>query len=417
MTENYSKNAADKEPIEAHVLASIRVLNRLEVVVETLRAALNKLAILAPVWVRSVALPEWQIRYSIRAEQNRLPLGEKARAEYGEKIGRDGVHLLELIESEQPSLLHLEIIETLRRVWEVHYSRDADGAICWRKNSQLPKAATVTESPYDTDARHSNKRGLTWTGYKVHLTETCDDGLPRLITDVQTTVATVQDVTCTAMIEESLNRKNLLPSRHLVDAGYVDAKLLVASRRQYNIELFGPARSNVSWQARSGGFDAAMFKIDWNRRTVVCPAGKSSGYWHEYQTKERYARQVTKVRFKRADCRDCLSRTKCVSSKTGAARQLLLPTGEFHQALEKTRILFSSLAGRDQYRQRAGIEGALSQAVRRGTLRRSRYRGLAKTHFQTTITAAGINVLRTINFLTDQPIAKTRISRFARLMN
>src|SRR5215204_480780 len=98
-----------------HVLASIRVMNRLETVVETMRAVLNELAILAPDWLRSAALPEWQMRYSARAEQSRLPLREKQRAEYGEKIGRDGVHLLKLIETEQPQLLDLEIVETLRK--------------------------------------------------------------------------------------------------------------------------------------------------------------------------------------------------------------------------------------------------------------------------------------------------------------
>jgi transposase len=41
-----------------HVLAAIRVLNRLELVGETLRAALNELAAVAPDWLRGVA-PEW----------------------------------------------------------------------------------------------------------------------------------------------------------------------------------------------------------------------------------------------------------------------------------------------------------------------------------------------------------------------
>jgi len=259
-----------------HVLSSIRVMNRLEVVTETMRAALNQLAVITPDWLKSVALSEWQTRYSIRAEQGHFPSREKARIDYGETVGRDGTYLLELIESEQPQSAHLQIIETLRKVWEVHYSRYEDGELFWRADSQLPKAAAVIESPYDTEVRHSNKRGLTWTGYKVHLTATCDDALPCLITNVHTTVATVQDVACTALIEKNLEQKNHLPSRHLVDAGYVDAKLLIASRRNYDIELFGPPRSNVSSQARTGGVDAAMFEIDWENQTAVCPEGKRS---------------------------------------------------------------------------------------------------------------------------------------------
>ncbi len=42
-----------------HVLAAIRVLNRLELVAETLRAALNELATVDPEWVRNLAPLEW----------------------------------------------------------------------------------------------------------------------------------------------------------------------------------------------------------------------------------------------------------------------------------------------------------------------------------------------------------------------
>jgi len=48
-----------------HVSASIRMMNRLETVVETMRAVLNELAILAPDRLKSVALPEWQTRRRI----------------------------------------------------------------------------------------------------------------------------------------------------------------------------------------------------------------------------------------------------------------------------------------------------------------------------------------------------------------
>jgi transposase len=104
-----------------------------------------------------------------------------------------------------------------------------------------------------------------------------------------------------------------------------------------------------------------------------------------------------------------------VRSKNGAARQLLLPAKELYEALEKTRTLLASESGWLEHKHRAGIEGTLSQGIRRGTMRRSRYAGLAKTHLQEVATATGINILRTINFLNQMPIAKTRVSRFARL--
>lgn len=398
-----------------HVLAAIRVMNRLERVLETMRAALNQLACQAPEWLVEVSSPDWFERYSHRAEQSRLPKQLKEREALAAEVGRDGFELLNLLEQQQPALLKLEKLETLSQVWQQHYTRDEAGEVRWRTGKELTQAEAEIESPYDVQARYSRKDATEWTGYKVHLSETCDENLPHLITNVHTTAATTQDVACTDEIQAALHRKQLNPSQHLVDAGYIDAELLVESRQKYGIELFGPARGNPSWQAREGGFDAAQFRIDWDRQQAHCPAGKQSVYWYEHEPKERYRRSVIKVRFRRQDCLTCEQRAKCVRSQTGAARQLIVPTKALHEALEKTRKLLSSKEGKRQYQRRAGIEGTLSQGVRRGSLRRSRYIGLAKTHLQEVATAAGINILRTVTFLNQKPIAKTRISRFARL--
>lgn len=49
-----------------HVLAAIRSLNRLEFVIETLRAALNALAAATPDWLSAHADPAWFDRYATR---------------------------------------------------------------------------------------------------------------------------------------------------------------------------------------------------------------------------------------------------------------------------------------------------------------------------------------------------------------
>jgi transposase len=279
----------------------------------------------------------------------------------------------------------------------------------------MTKAATAIESPYDTEARYSSKRDIIWTGYKVHLSETCDEDSPRLITNVYTTPATTQDVACTEQIQASLAKKNISPSRHFVDAGYIDSELLVESLEKYDIELFGPTRYNPSWQTREGGYDLSKFLIAWQSKQAICPEGKQSVYWYAHRTKEHYSRDVVKIRFDWRDCAHCQSRDKCVRNKSGGARQILIPAQKLSQALSKTRKMVSSEEGKQEYKKRAGVEGTLSQGVRRGTIRRTRYRGLEKTHLQEVATATGINILRTVNFLKQKPIAKTRVSRFARL--
>ena len=51
-----------------HVLAAVRMLNRLERVGETMRAALNELAVVAPAWLQARVPVEWYERYARRVE-------------------------------------------------------------------------------------------------------------------------------------------------------------------------------------------------------------------------------------------------------------------------------------------------------------------------------------------------------------
>ncbi len=208
--------------------------------------------------------------------------------------------------------------------------------------------------------------------------------------------------------------QGLLPGRHLVDTGYVDAELLVDSQENHGVELFGPPRTGKSWQAREGGFDQSLFALDWERKTAVCPEGKTSTSWGVFQTKP-YDRSVVKVRFAQADCAACPNRARCVRSPRGQSRTLILPERTHWEALQRTRSYIASEEGREEYKKRAGVEGSLSQGIRRCDLRHARYLGLVKTHLQHLATAAALEMVRVVNHLQDKPLATTRVSRFARL--
>ena len=89
-----------------HVLAAVRVLNRLETVGETLRAALNALAAAAPDWLLKQVEPEWFERYGRQVEEYRLPKGQTARQSYAATVGADGSRLLSAVySSEAPAWL------------------------------------------------------------------------------------------------------------------------------------------------------------------------------------------------------------------------------------------------------------------------------------------------------------------------
>ena len=397
-----------------HVLAAIRTLNRLELVGETLRAALNSLATVEPEWLRSWAPPEWFDRYSTRIEESRLPKGEEARYAHGEAIGTDGFRLLEAVygEAAPRGLGEVPAVEVLRRVWLAQFYLE-EGRVRWRRAGDLPPAGQRINSPYDPEATYGNKRSTTWTGYKVHLTETCEDDQVHLITNVETTPAVAADVDQTAPIHAALAAKGLLPGDHLLDAGYVDGELLVDSQAEHGVRLVGPVRPDVSWQAKAGGgFDISHFVIDWEARRVTCPEGKTSVLWQP--GRDRWGNEVVHTEFARRECLACGSRPLCTRART-EGREMTLRPRERHEALQAARVEQETAAWKAEYARRAGIEGTLSEGVRGFGLRRCRYIGLAKAHLQHVITAAAMNLSRLAAWLAETPRAKTRASRFARL--
>jgi transposase len=400
-----------------HVLAAVRVLNRLERVGETLRAALNAVAAVAPAWLRALAPAAWYEHYGRRVENYHLPRTDAAREELATMIGADGRRLLDAIDaaaSDQPGLAHLPAVQILRRVWDEQYVEEG-GRLRWRAAKEMPSPAGLIASPYDPEARYSTKQEIVWIGYKVHLTETCDPDVPHLISNVETTPATTPDDNMVAVIHRSLSARGLLPAEHLVDKGYTDSRVLVDSRRDYDITIIGPVADDPSWQARSGdGLDKAQFIVDWDRRIVTCPAGKQSISW----LPNTYPKNgvVFEARFARKDCTPCPLRSRCTRAKL-EPRIIGLQARKHFEALQTARKHQTTEAFRLSYAPRAGIEGTHEQAIRRCGLRHCRYIGLAKTHLQHVITAAAVNLVRIADWWTDTPTAKTRCSHFAALQH
>src|SRR5947209_6415293 len=180
-----------------HVLARVRSLSNLECVGETLRAALDDLAVLAPDWLVKQISPDWLERYSHRVENYRLPKAESQRTALAQQMGADGLHLLQALEaSDAPAGLKEQAsVQLLRQVWQQYYDL-SEGKAKWRAGPQASEGEGIIRSPYDPEARTGKKRETTWLGYKVHLTETCvlqEEAqarvMPQLIVQVQTTVA------------------------------------------------------------------------------------------------------------------------------------------------------------------------------------------------------------------------------------
>jgi transposase len=398
-----------------HVLGAIRATTRRELVIETMRQALNTLALVAPDWLQPRAVPEWIDRYSTRADDYRLPKKEAERGAHAQQVGTDGFALLAAVDDPTAPLWlrQLPALQILRRVWIQNYSRTAE-QITWRAGDNIPPSRLFLSSPYDTEAHYAKKRSTSWVGYKVHLTESCDEDGPGLIVHVETSAAPAPDTATTPAVHQSLRAKGLPPKTHLVDMGYIEIALELASRQEYGVELLGPMRQDYRRQAHEGqGFAVEHFQIDWPAKQVTCPQGKRSSSWTPVVER---GKDLIKVKFATGDCQACPFREKCTDSRTRTRRTLTLKPQELHEALRRGRQREHTAEYKAAYRRRTGIEGTLSQGVRRCGLRRTRYLGQAKTHLAHVLTAIGINLLRFDNWLQGKEPIQTKRSAFVRLM-
>jgi len=175
------------------------------------------------------------------------------------------------------------------------------------------------------------------SGIKSISRQTCDDDTPHLITHVETTAAPVADGAVTPAIHQALPQHGLLPTIHIVDTGFLDAELLVTSRQDDDVDLLGPARPDVKWQAQAGqGFDAQRFVIDWEEQQATCPQGHTSINWTP--AIDNRQTPVIKITFSTTDCGACPCRSQCIrSQKKDVRRTITVRPKEHYLALKARR--------------------------------------------------------------------------------
>ncbi len=334
-------------------------------------------------------------------------------------------------------------MDVLRRVLVQNYTRTITGhgqEVIKRREKEpegdgLPRGHARIASPYDTDARWGAKREESWLGYKLHVTETCDDqprcgcpgaggagcrshdedcaapAFPNLITHVATTEATVPDCQMTSVIHDELAGKTLAPGRHYLDSGYLSAALVVTALATWGIALIGPLLADTSAQARAGsGCARADFTADYDTRTVTCPQGKTSVSWSRCT---QHGRDAIVAKFSADDCGPCPARSLCTASGR-KRRQLTVPPRDVAQAQAAARAAEKTIPFQADYARRAGVEGTMHQAASHGA-RRARYRGLPKTRLDHVYMACALNLLRLHAYWTGTPLDRRRTSHLARL--
>jgi transposase len=359
-----------------HVLAAARALNSAELAGESVRAALEALAAACPDWLgQRLCVSDWTRRYGARIDSWRLPAGKAERDRLAIEYARDGYALAGACYegSAPPVARDIPAVQVLRTVLVQNFTRHRDGqgreVISRREpglESGVPPAHIKISSPYDTSARWGTKRDLWWLGYKLHISETCDDPpacgcardsaaasprrcrhdtRPNLITHVATTDATVSDADMTTPLNAALAGKDLAPARQYMDSGYASPQH-VAEAAGLAITLVTPLRADTSRQAReNNGYDRSAFTPDYDARIVTCPQGHPSHHWSPATIRGKPA---IIVQFAAATCRPCPARAQCTTARGG--RGLTLPPRELHDLQTAARAGQDTKQWQDDYK-------------------------------------------------------------------
>jgi transposase len=168
----------------------------------------------------------------------------------------------------------------------------------------------------------------------VHLSETCDDDTPNLITNVETRPATEPDHDATEVIRDHLMANGYTPGEHFVDQGYMSIDHVV-QQAEVGVDLTGAAPDNNSWQARQGGYDSRQFMIDWENECAVCPQGHTSCSGSSAQTRSQ--RPVVKIKFRHRDCAACPALNLCTDNYEQRRTLTMLAPQALYEAQQAAR--------------------------------------------------------------------------------
>jgi len=364
------------------MLSKVRKLSRLEMVVETLRLAVEAILKADREWGERLIPPSWEEMYGERFVMQRY--SQQEWKQYEEQIGPDGQWLLERLEGEDApaAISDLPEVQVLKTAWAQQF-RESEGQIDYQELKRYD-GHTQIQTPHDPEARYGKKRYQEWLGAKVQLTETDDEDRPHLITDIMVTNSARTDYEALEDIQARLAERDCLPASHYADSGYLSGSNLANSQGQ-GIDLIGPLAPVITPQDRlPDGITWDQFEVDLSNNRATCPGGHSiEKSWQDDR--------VIRFKFPEKTCQACPLRPRCCTGKGGRT----LGVSPFYEHLRAARARQESDDFKQDYHNhRSGVEGSLSALIRGNGLRVARYIGQRKRHFQAVFTGCAANIQR-----------------------
>ena len=379
-----------------HVLGLVARLSKLECIRESLRLALEELALVLSESQRADFWPVFWERYvesKLDYKSTEIVLKEKQR-----QAGEDCWRLLRWLEPLPVTVRAGRQVELLRRVFTEYYTVEESHEVTPVKEH----GPGVVQNPHDPEAQWSakgqGKARKDWVGYKVQVaenigpkpeskTQPCRNFLTSLVTQS----ATQSDDAGLPATLEAQNRSGLSsPAELYVDGAYVSAAGL-AQAQEEGRELVGPAQPSGH---KGTGYRTEDFEVSVETRRAVCPAGKENTQCSRLEEKQN---GKISYRFEwSTHCHDCQLRGACVGA---GQKHRTLVVGEHHTFLQQRRREQKTDAFCQRMHVRNGIESTQSELVRAHGLRRARYRGKAKLDLQIQFTGAACNIKRWLSVL------------------
>jgi hypothetical protein len=249
-------------------------------------------------------------------------------------------------------------IEALAQVKAQDVEKGPDGRVQLKQGVAEDRRISIE----DAEMRHGRKsKQKRFNGYKQHLATDLDS---ELIMAGAVTPANRPEEEATPSLQEDLKRQGYEPDKAYLDRAFVNSTLAEDTAKAGGQVVCKPWSGTNS---KPGLFGKRDFHIDVKAGTITCPNGQVEAF-----------EPGEVVAFDPEVCGACPIRARCTNAATGRGRTVTM--GEDEALQKRLRRLQETRAGRQQLRERVGVEHRLAHlANRQGP--KARYWGLRKNTF------------------------------------
>lgn len=280
----------------------------------------------------------------------------------------------------------------------------------WKKVEEIvlkKKKGARLQSVHDPDAEYGHKG----VGYKVHVTETCNnEASAEIITDYEVHGNARSDIGKARGVVKRLEHAQIRPDKLYADAGYPTPEDLVELKKR-GTDLVAPVHRGAMKEAVMSRAD---FRFDGEGRVARCPRG-CKPIDHRIQNPNGQGVHLHAY-FDGDKCRACKKLNICpvrAPNHRAAGRDPRQTAGNFrldisvkYCARDARLAEQTTEQWKEQYQIRAGVEGTVSELKRAHGMRKLRVRRLPCVQFAVACKVTACNIKRWLRALLARLSAK-----------